>query len=152
MLNSILRACIQQAVHAGSLYVTTMISVRKSISADLGSGGGSVGRAVVSVTRDPQFESYHWQNFINQLYTQITEKTKIKNQLVRKKWEQFPLELLQLFWAVMFIRKCTEGFSFLLLSGLQLGRLSSERGGPLPRPLLLRPQQRESRPDERTGN
>ena len=27
MLNSILRACIQQAVHAGSLYVTTTISV-----------------------------------------------------------------------------------------------------------------------------
>ena len=27
MLNSILHACIQQAVHAGSLYVKTMISV-----------------------------------------------------------------------------------------------------------------------------
>ena len=27
MLNSISRACIQQAVHAGSLYVTTTISV-----------------------------------------------------------------------------------------------------------------------------
>ena len=37
MLNSILRACIQQAVHAGSLYVYTTISAGKasSISAEL---------------------------------------------------------------------------------------------------------------------
>ena len=31
MLNLILRACIQQAVHAGSLYVTTTISVDVSL-------------------------------------------------------------------------------------------------------------------------
>ena len=31
MFNSILRACIQQAVHAGSLYVNTTISVTRTI-------------------------------------------------------------------------------------------------------------------------
>ena len=39
-----------------------------------GSGCGSVGRAVTSDTRDPRFESRHWQNFINC----TIEKTKIK--------------------------------------------------------------------------
>ena len=29
---------------------------------------GSVGRVVASDTRDPRFESSHWQNFIYQLY------------------------------------------------------------------------------------
>ena len=33
-----------------------------------GSGGGSVGRAVTSDTRDPRFESQQWQNFIYQWY------------------------------------------------------------------------------------
>ena len=42
-----------------------------------GSGGGSVGRAVASDTRDLQLESQHWQTFIYQLYIEI-EKTKIK--------------------------------------------------------------------------
>ena len=44
-----------------------------------GSGGGSVGRAVASNSRDPQFESHHRQNFIYQLYnTNIVEETKVK--------------------------------------------------------------------------
>ena len=42
-----------------------------------GSEGGSVGRAVASVTRDPWFKSHLWQNFLYQLYISI-EKTKIK--------------------------------------------------------------------------
>ena len=42
----------------------------------MGSGGGSVGRAVTSDTRDPWFESQHWQNFIYQLYI---EKRKDEN-------------------------------------------------------------------------
>ena len=46
-----------------------------------GSGGDPVGRAVASNTRDPQFESCHSQNFINQLYNHSIEMTKIK-----KKW------------------------------------------------------------------
>ena len=33
-----------------------------------GIGGGSVGRAVASDTRDPWFESRLWQNFIYQLH------------------------------------------------------------------------------------
>ena len=40
----------------------------------MGIGCGSVGRAVTSDTRDPRFESRHWQNFINC----TIEKTKIK--------------------------------------------------------------------------
>ena len=34
----------------------------------INSGCGSVGRAVASDTRDPQFESGHWQNFIYPMY------------------------------------------------------------------------------------
>ena len=33
------------------------------------SGSGSVGREFASNTRDPQFESRDWQNFIDQLYS-----------------------------------------------------------------------------------
>ena len=44
----------------------------------MGNGGGSVGRAIASDTRDPWFEFCHRQNFIYQLYNQNTEKTKIK--------------------------------------------------------------------------
>ena len=40
-----------------------------------GSGCGSVGRAVASDTRDPQFETRHRQNFIYQLYNR-KEKNK----------------------------------------------------------------------------
>ena len=41
MLNSISRACIQQAVHAGSLYVTTRISVPgATLLTDMGSPSG----------------------------------------------------------------------------------------------------------------
>ena len=42
----------------------------------MGSGGGSVGRAVASDTRDPWFESQHWQNFIYQLYIEKENKEK----------------------------------------------------------------------------
>ena len=42
----------------------------------MGSGIGTVGRAVTSDTRDPRFESQHKQKFICQLY--ILEKTEIK--------------------------------------------------------------------------
>ena len=42
-----------------------------------GSGGGSVGRAVASDTRDPRFESQHWQNFTYHLCIEI-EKPIIK--------------------------------------------------------------------------
>ena len=41
-----------------------------------GSGGGSVGRAVASNTRDPRFESRHRHIFIYQLYNNNTEKMK----------------------------------------------------------------------------
>ena len=34
----------------------------------LGSGGGSVGRAVASDARDPGFESSHQQTFISKIY------------------------------------------------------------------------------------
>ena len=40
---------------------------------------GSVSRAVASDTRDPQFESSHWQTFIKHLFTvKCIEKMKIK--------------------------------------------------------------------------
>ena len=39
----------------------------------MGSGGGSVGRAVASNTRDPRFESRHRQSFIYQLYIRKDE-------------------------------------------------------------------------------
>ena len=47
----------------------------------LGSGCGSVGRAVASVTRGPRFESSHRQTFILDIYlfpVNFIEKTKIK--------------------------------------------------------------------------
>ena len=34
-------------------------------------GGGSVGRAVASDSRGPQFESSHWQKFILNIYCQL---------------------------------------------------------------------------------
>ena len=45
----------------------------------MGSGCGSVGRAVASDTRDPQFESSHRKAFIKHLFTvNCVVKTKIK--------------------------------------------------------------------------
>ena len=45
----------------------------------MGSGCGSVGRAVASDTRDPSFESSHSETFIEQLFAvNCVEKTKIK--------------------------------------------------------------------------
>ena len=47
-------------------------------SLDMGSGCGSVGRAVDSDTRDPRFDSSHRQNFIEHLFIiNCIEKTKI---------------------------------------------------------------------------
>ena len=44
----------------------------------IGSGCGSVGRAVAFDTRDPRFDSSHWQNFIEHLFIiNCIEKTKI---------------------------------------------------------------------------
>ena len=42
----------------------------------MGSDGGAVGRVVTSDSRDPHFESRHWQNLIYQLYNRITEEDK----------------------------------------------------------------------------
>ena len=47
-------------------------------SALVGSGGGLVGRAVASDSRDPLFDSRHQQNYTSQLYIQSIEETKIK--------------------------------------------------------------------------
>ena len=44
----------------------------------LGSGFGSVGRAVASDTRGPQFKSSHRRNFIHVFTINCIEKTKIK--------------------------------------------------------------------------
>ena len=44
----------------------------------MGSGCGSVGRAVASDTRGPRFESDHWQNYILPLYRQLYWKDKNK--------------------------------------------------------------------------
>ena len=45
----------------------------------LGSGCGSVGRAVASNTRGLRFESGHWQTYMEHLFTvNCNETTKIK--------------------------------------------------------------------------
>ena len=44
----------------------------------LSSGGGSVGRAVASDTRDLGFKARHWQNFIYQFVQLKIEEMKIK--------------------------------------------------------------------------
>ena len=44
----------------------------------MGSGGGSVGRAVASGTRDPQFESQHQQSSIYQLLLNSNDENKEK--------------------------------------------------------------------------
>ena len=44
----------------------------------MGSDGGSVGRAVASDTRDPQFESQHWQSLIYQLQLNRKDESKEK--------------------------------------------------------------------------
>ena len=44
-----------------------LLSVGSEVNC-MGSGCGSVGRAVASITRDPRFESRHRHNCINQLY------------------------------------------------------------------------------------
>ena len=57
----------------------------------LGSGGGSVGGAVASNTRDTQFELHHRQNFIHELNNKNTEKAKIKKK--GREWPIFKKEL-----------------------------------------------------------
>ena len=48
----------------------------------MGSGCGSVGRAVTSKTRGPLFKSSHWQTLYNLFTVNFTEKTKIKEKEV----------------------------------------------------------------------
>ena len=60
---SIFQFCEGQLAPLGGRYTS---STRKP-RCQVGSGGGSVGRAVASDTRDTLFESQHWQNFIYQL-------------------------------------------------------------------------------------
>ena len=50
--------------------VLLLIQLNK-LDIEVGSGAGSVSRAVASDTRDPQFKSQHQQNFISQLYFKI---------------------------------------------------------------------------------
>ena len=49
--------------HMGTDWNQTAINLKVKNEAK-GSGCGSVGRAVASDTRDPRFESSHWQKFI----------------------------------------------------------------------------------------
>ena len=53
----------------------------------LGSGCGSVGWAVASNSKGPQFESSHLQTFILNIYCQLCEKTKIKKR--GREWPTF---------------------------------------------------------------
>ena len=48
----------------------TAITLPKNLTS-LGSGGGSVGRAVTSYSRCPRFESSHGQQFILNIYCQL---------------------------------------------------------------------------------
>ena len=48
--------------------IKVFLSFQTNILHFYGRGCGSVGRAVTSKTRHPQFESRHWQNFIYQFY------------------------------------------------------------------------------------
>ena len=60
----------------------------------LGSGCGSVGRAVTSNSRGQRFESSHRQKFIMNIYCQLNKKTKIKKK--RPGMAHFSDNLLQL--------------------------------------------------------
>ena len=62
----------------GCLLVNRKTLKFEHLSSMLGSGCGTVGRVVASDTRDPWFESQHWQKFICQLF--YLEKTKIMKQ------------------------------------------------------------------------
>ena len=65
------------------LEVQQCCDLRSYVSSNPGSGGGSVGRAVASSTRDLQFESRHQQNLIYQLYNKIQKSTKQRKRV----WE-----------------------------------------------------------------
>ena len=58
-------AVLQQ--RQGHFVVKLITAIMNHVSAALGSGGGSVGRAVTCDTRDPRFKSQHRQSFIYQL-------------------------------------------------------------------------------------
>ena len=53
-----------------------------------GSGCGSVGRAVTSNSRGPQFESSHWQKIILHIYCQLYSNDENKERRVRE-WPIF---------------------------------------------------------------
>ena len=58
-----------------------------------GNGGGSVGRAVASITRDPQSKFQHWQIYLPNCTLKINDKNEEKeagNGLSLKKYESFP--------------------------------------------------------------
>ena len=58
-------------------FLNTMPNIVKTQDI-LGSGCGSVGRAVASNSRGPQFESSHWQKFILNIYCQLYWKDENK--------------------------------------------------------------------------
>ena len=59
--------------------VVLILSLPYKNNLSWGSGCGSVGRAVASDTKDPQFKSRHRQTFTKHLFTvHCVEKTKIK--------------------------------------------------------------------------
>ena len=55
---------------------------RRTTTVVMGSGSGSVGRALTSDTRGPQFESGHWPNFWWTFIANCIEQTKIKKEAV----------------------------------------------------------------------
>ena len=60
-----------------------MVARSTNIYNELGSGCGSVGRAVAPQTRDPQFESSHWTF----LFTVL--KTVLKKRKEKRGWELY---------------------------------------------------------------
>ena len=61
---------MMQKISVGQLFTKQHFSLRvASNNNDLGSGCASVGREVISDTRDPWFESSHRQTFINHSFS-----------------------------------------------------------------------------------
>ena len=58
--------------------------VNKTFHQKNGSGGGSVGRAVVSDSRGPRFESSHQQKIILNIYCQLYSKDENKEKRGRE--------------------------------------------------------------------
>ena len=59
----------------------------------MGSGYGSVGRAVASDTRGPQFESSHWQKFIYILNICLLSTVYWKDENKEKRGREWPIFL-----------------------------------------------------------